>query len=432
MSKCPLYGGTASAHQGAVQCGERVVSISKAFCMGLEGDYKKYCEFYKAYEKERVKMAKEENQIQQTDAKYETAIRLNTKIRANAEVAAAALYEVCRDLKTMRDEKLYISLGYEDFGSYCEGMAGIKARWAYDHIKTLEQLGKDVLQSNASAGITKLELLTHIPALEREGFLEENSISELSVSELKKRIEELEKESGRRAEQISFLEEQKEKTVADYQKEIDTFIKERDDAIAQYQEECENTDSIGTEKEKLAEELQKTKTELEMLKNKPIDIAVMEPTSEQIEKIKADAEADLRKQMKKEVKDAEEKAKAKYSAELSKLEGKLASEKSSADERIKEIEKKLVSATGQADKERIEFGFYFSEVQDRLKKFIEVIDKVENPESQKKYRAAAVKFIEMILSDISDDEDPEEDEPEEDFSDIETEDDSQDEEEDSE
>lgn len=432
MSKCPLYGGTASAQQGTVRCGERVLSISKTFCMGLEGDYKKYCEFYKAYEKERIKMVKEENQIQQTDAKYETAIKLNTKIRANAEVAAAALYEVCRDLKTMRDEKLYISLGYEDFGSYCEEMAGIKARWAYDHIKTLEQLGKDVLQSNASAGITKLELLTHVPALERQDFLEENSISELSVSELKKRIEELENESGRRAEQISFLKEQKEKTVTDYQKKIVALNEERDFTETQYQEKWKHADRLGAEKEELAGELQKTKAELEALKNKPVDVAVMEPTAEQIEKIKADAEADLRKQIKKEVKEAEKKAEAKYYAELSKFEDKLVAEKHSADERIKEIEKKLVSATGQADKERIEFGFYFSEVQDRLKKFIEVIDKVENPESQKKYRAAAIKFIEMILSDISDDEEPEEDEPEEDFSDIETEDDSQDEEEDTE
>lgn len=332
-------------------------------------------------------MVNEKNQIQQIDAKYEIAIRLNTKIRANAEVAAAALYEVCRDLKTMRDEKLYISLGYEDFGAYCEEMAGIKARWAYDHIKTLEQLGKDVLQSNASAGITKLELLTHVPALERQDFLEENSILELSVSELKKRIEELEKESGRRAEQISFLEEKAEKTAADYQKEIETLKKERDEAETQCREEWENADRLGAEKETLAEELEAAKEELEALKNKPIDIVVMEPTTEQIEKIKADAEA---------------KAKAKYSAELSKLENRLTAEKTSADERIKEIEKKLASATGQVDKERIEFGFYFSEVQDKLKKFIEVIDKVENPESQKKYRAAAVKFIEMILSDISD------------------------------
>lgn len=65
---------------------------------------------------------------------YEEAFRTHQRIMANGTIAAQALFEVCKDLKHMRDEKLYAALGYENFEDYCEQMAGIKSRMAYNYI----------------------------------------------------------------------------------------------------------------------------------------------------------------------------------------------------------------------------------------------------------------------------------------------------------
>ena len=138
---------------------------------------------------------------------YQEALKLHQEIMANGAIAAQALYEMCRGLKRMRDEKLYVSLGYDDFDTYCVEKANFKKRQAHNYITAYEQLGKEFLQSNAQLGITKLELLTHVPALDRSEFMENNDVSELSVSELKKRIEELEYENGLKGEQISMLQE---------------------------------------------------------------------------------------------------------------------------------------------------------------------------------------------------------------------------------
>ena len=149
------------------------------------------------------------NEVTET---YQEALKLHQEIMANGAIAAQALYEMCRGLKRMRDEKLYTQLGYEDFDTYCVEKANFKKRQAHNYITAYEQLGKEFLQSNAQLGITKLELLTHVPALDRSEFMENNDVSELSVSELKKRIEELEYENGLKGEQLSMLQEQVDST----------------------------------------------------------------------------------------------------------------------------------------------------------------------------------------------------------------------------
>lgn len=66
---------------------------------------------------------------------YSAAISLHQQIIVNGRLAAEHLVEMCRCIKQMRDEKLYISLGYEDFGDYCEDMLKIKARQGYSYIR---------------------------------------------------------------------------------------------------------------------------------------------------------------------------------------------------------------------------------------------------------------------------------------------------------
>lgn len=137
---------------------------------------------------------------------YTEALKLHNEIMANGIIAAQALYELCRCLKRMRDEKLFVELGFDDFGTYCEQKAEIKQRMAYDYIKVYENFGENFIKDNVSIGITKLELLTHVPPIERCDFMEQNDLKNTSVSQLKKKIKELEAEYGKKCEQISLLE----------------------------------------------------------------------------------------------------------------------------------------------------------------------------------------------------------------------------------
>lgn len=304
-----------------------------------------------------------ENQIITTEAnslEYTEAMSLHRQIIANGTIAANALYEMCRCLKQMRDEKLYTALGYEDFDTYCEEKANIRSRQAYNYIKTYESLGKEFLQSNANIGITKLELLTHVNPLDRQEFVEQTDIESISVEKLKEEIDRLKRENGEKGYQLSMLEDEK------------------------------NT----------------LESELEELRNAPKEVAVSEPDPEEINARISEAVAKSEKEHKKEVRELKaklkeyESSKGNYENQLNSLNEKLNSEHKAADERIKSLEEQIKNV-GAADAALIEFKFYFNEMQETLKKFVGVLNRVDDAEKRAKFKAAAQKYIGMISEELN-------------------------------
>ena len=129
------------------------------------------------------------------------AVKLHQSIMLNAELAANSIVAMCRDLKTMRDRRLYEELGCSEFGEYTEKLVGIKARQAYTYISTYEKLGDTVLHSNANLGITKLSMIAQLNSEDRVEMLESGKADEMTVSELKRLVE----ENKNQGEQISML-----------------------------------------------------------------------------------------------------------------------------------------------------------------------------------------------------------------------------------
>ena len=121
--------------------------------------------------------------------KQEKAYNLHTQIMANGTLIGQALYDLCRLLKQMRDEELFRELGYETFERYTEEMVGIKYRQAFNYIKAYEKLDKKAITSGL--GIKKLELLTTVPDLDRQSFIEENDLDGMTTAELQEKIKEL-------------------------------------------------------------------------------------------------------------------------------------------------------------------------------------------------------------------------------------------------
>ena len=257
------------------------------------------------------------------------ANRVHGEILAGKKQVAIGLYELAAGLKTMRDERLYLSLGCEAFDDYCERLAKVKVSQAYKYIKVYEELGASALQSAGGMGVEKLFLVTQLPPAEKyEAIAEPEVIEGMSVRELKEFVA----KARQQGEQLSLL-----------QDEIGTLTQEKSDAENEYKSMCKSYEAENAD-------LRKKLIEAEKLSDEKLK-------AEQ-DRITEDAETRARLKMQLEIESArktgEQDAALKAAedrqvleAEKKKIENKLAElEKSivGRDEQIAGLEKKLRNA----------------------------------------------------------------------------------------
>lgn len=245
---------------------------------------------------------------QATDLRENLAEFLDIRINANAKIAAESMVAVGRDLKNMRDEKLYTELGCETFEEYCDERTPIKQRQAYNFIKCYEKYGER-LEELSDIGITKLTLMSALDDEDREELIESGEAAELSTRELEKRIKELQNKN----EQLTL--ELDEKTKEESASEV---LKQQ---IERLNTELEAKNAIEKQQKERMESLEKQNEELS---KRPVDIAVEKPSKAEIEKIKKaaaeKAEKAAKKQHDKEIAELREKMAAAEKANAEKLE----------------------------------------------------------------------------------------------------------------
>ena len=310
--------------------------------------------------------------ISEMTAETAAAIELHNSIVSAMKEAAFALVSLCENLKRMRDTGQYKALGFEKFEEYTEQACRIKKRQAYNYIATYERLGGTFLQSNAQLGITKLQLLTEVCAVDRADFVEQNDLEGMSVSEIKKLIA----ENKEYAEQISMFNENKEQIV---------------------------------------QELRRLEDENEALKNRPVEVAVQEPSQEQVEKAVAAKTKELEKSYKDKLKKAKEKERQKAEAEKKKaIEEARTAAKAEADAKYKEQitqakqdkeaalskAKEIASKLDKnADRDLVTASLYFSEAQTQFDKFLTAANKITDEKGAKIKKVAAdflKKYVERL------------------------------------
>ena len=307
--------------------------------------------------------------ISEMTAETAAAIELHNSIVSAMKEAALALVSLCENLKRMRDTGQYKALGFEKFEDYTEQACRIKKRQAYNYIATYERLGGTFLQSNAQLGITKLQLLTEVCAVDRADFVEQNDLEGMSVSEIKKLIA----ENKEYAEQISMFNENKEQIV---------------------------------------QELRRLEDENEALKNRPVEVAVQEPSQEQIEKAVTAKTKELEKSYKDKLKKAKEKERQKAEAEKKKaIEEARTAAKAEADAKYKEQitqakqdkeaalskAKEIASKLDKnADRELVTASLYFSEAQTQFDKFLTAANKITD-EKGAKIKKVAADFLKQYI-----------------------------------
>lgn len=315
------------------------------------------------------------NEVSET---YRTAVQTHQRILANGEICAQSLLEICKDLKKMRDEKLYEEFGYAAFDEYTEKAVGIKPRQAYTYISTYERLGATVLQSNASLGITKLDLIAQINPVERTQLLAENTFDGMSVSEVKALVQKA-KDQG---EQISLLQEELAKAQAEPQDTAPEYDAEKDemrDRIAALEKQL--TDSAAEHKAAL--EKAKREAEEQAKKETGADAQTQKRIDEAVKKAKKEA-----------LKEAQEKVQAEAEKKDSKIKD-LEAALSAAGAEHEKLEKQLSFADGTSAKAMV----YIQSIQDNFNALFAVME--EMPDEQKnKFTGACMKLLNAMRAQV--------------------------------
>lgn len=332
---------------------------------------------------------------QEVTAEYQQAVDLHHKIVADIETAAAAMIDLCQNLKQMRDTRFYTELGYESFEDYTEQAVGLKRRQAYNYITVLEKLPSHLVQSNAHLGITKLELLAQVPALEREEFVEDNDLDGMSTRQMKELVEQV-KQQG---EQLSMLDEENRR------------LKERNTALVAAKLELdaisEQEDELSKQIDEKDAELDRLRRELEELASRPIEVVAQEPDQQALDAArketavaaKKEAEEKLKKKIAKadEDKAKAEAARAAAERERDRIKQEHEQQQAAMSDKIKHLEGQLVSAGSQTV---AIFKTYFESVQVSLNRMLECITDSDDAVTRDKLSAALRALCEKVLESV--------------------------------
>lgn len=119
------------------------------------------------------------------------AFELHYRIISSADTAQSALWDMCKNLKEMRDSKLYKALGYKNFEDYCENEVGFNRKQAHKYISIVEKVNLENVHLSGQIGVTKLALLATVSESEQQEISERVNLEETTVKQLKAEIDKL-------------------------------------------------------------------------------------------------------------------------------------------------------------------------------------------------------------------------------------------------
>lgn len=121
----------------------------------------------------------------------ESAEKVHNRICDNFTIVEKTLYEICVDLKSIRDNKHYKTLGYDTFEDYCLENFNIKRRQAYNYISIAENLSSEFVQSTAQIGVQKLYCLSRLTDEERTELMQTTDIENTPVKALEQKSKQI-------------------------------------------------------------------------------------------------------------------------------------------------------------------------------------------------------------------------------------------------
>lgn len=186
---------------------------------------------------------------------YSKALELHNKILVSAQLAQNNLWDMCSGLKEMRDGKLYKELGYQNFEEYCQAEFNMNRSNAHKYISIIENINGENVSSMKHFGMAKLYLLSTLSESEQEKITEENDVESMTVKQLESEIKQLKMANDIKKSEILSLNER---------------LSNANGSLADYRV---GLSRLNTQNEKLREQI-------EELENRPIEVAIAEPSDE--------------------------------------------------------------------------------------------------------------------------------------------------------
>lgn len=295
-----------------------------------------------------------------------------------AEAQCTAVYYICRIGKRLAEAKSILPHG--EWAEWLANKVEFSQRTASDFMRIYKEYGSDQTslfggnsQAIANLGYTKALQLLAIPAAEREEFVEENDVEELSTRQLADLIRERD-EALKKAEETGKLQEQLDIANSRAKKS------ESEAAIA-----AQKLSEATAEKSRIEKKLQSEREKVKKLENNP------NIPDELKDKLKQEAEAEAENKLAEQTRELDERiAKAKAEVENAQR------AKEAAEAKAAELEKKL----SMSDPAVTEFKSSFEQVQIFNGKCFEIIKRVENAETSNKLRAAMMAFLSQALESV--------------------------------
>ncbi len=317
----------------------------------------------------------------------ERAIQITQRIKANGAIAANAIVEIGKDLRTVKIEELYKEIGYESFETYAKQEFNLEKRQAQTYISTFEKLGEEFMQANAQLGITRLAMLATANPEDRAEVMESEDVAKITTREL----EQLLAEKKQQGEQLSLLQEEKsnlEKKIDDLEnfpkdvdvaKQVKEVVKEVPD-----QKTVKELAVTKAELEKTEKELRAVTSEAEMYK-KSAEAARIEA-----KKVKDNAELEAEKAAKAEI----EKIQKVTDERIRKAE----QEKAALEAKVTELQKAAEKPPENADKSN--FKVMLSTVYRDMLGLVEFINNTEDIADRKQYFKKALEILHVCEDSI--------------------------------
>lgn len=295
-----------------------------------------------------------------------------------AEAQCLIVNYVCKIGKRLAEAKAILQHG--EWAEWLESEVNFSQRTATNYMKIYEEYGSEQTslfsgnsQAIANLGYTKALQLLAIPAADREEFVEENKVEELSTRQLDDLIRERD-EALKRAEEVENIQNQLEIANATAKK------KESEAAIA-----SKKLDEALYEKTLLEEELKREIARTKKLKDNP------KIPNKLKEKLKSEAEQAAKTEYEEQSRELDERI-AKVEAKIRTAEA----EKATAEAKAAELAKKLSMSSAEVT----EFKTAFEQVQTWNGKCLNIIDRIENPETAAKLKTAMQTFLAQALETV--------------------------------
>ena len=285
--------------EGTAICSDGGKSYSYIRRSTVNGGFKRDPEYLKRHEHLKnagrmfalkSKEVKTVSETQVMSADYTKAVSLTRKIKANAAAAQESLWEVCKGLKEMHDGKLYKELGYQNFEEYTEDEIGIKRLQARKYVAIASMENGQSTNHFEQLGTEKLYLLSRLDEPQREEIQQAVNVEEVSVRELKEKIDELKRANDRLMSKV----DEAEKAAATSRKNEEAACGKLSVLRTDFEMKQQKIDQLEAKLNAEAAKAAELEQQIEELEDRPVDVAVQTNDAE-IDKLTAQFQEELAK-----------------------------------------------------------------------------------------------------------------------------------------